>query len=170
MTRIELLRRSGLLCCHFLRNLAFYKAGWRNGSLITQDQFLVNANSNFLDISVLEWCKLFGDRRGKHHWRKVVANQDAFLEALLIKLKITEQEFDAYIEEMRIYRDKFIAHLDTEKIMHPPKMRVARKSVSFLYDHLLSNEQQDDCFHDAPKKASKFYGHFARLGKKAYSK
>ena len=118
---------------------------------------MVNANSNFLDISVLEWCKLFGDRRGKHHWRKVVANQDAFLEALLIKLKITEQEFDAYIEEMRIYRDKFIAHLDTEKIMHPPKMRVARKSVSFLYDHLLSNEQQDDCFHDAPKKASKFY-------------
>ncbi len=66
MTRRERLRQVKILCCHFLRNLAFYKAGWRKGELIFKDQFWVNANGNFIDVCVLEWCKLFGDKRGQH--------------------------------------------------------------------------------------------------------
>ncbi len=170
MTRRQLLRRVGILCCHFLRNLAFYKAGWRKGELIFKDQFWVNANGNFLDICVLEWCKLFGDKRGKQHWRKVITNQDSFFDGLLQAVKLTEAEFEAYIQEMRAYRDKFVAHLDAEEVMHPPKLRAARKSVAFLYDYLLSNEEEDACFHDAPPKASQFYENFACQGKRVYSK
>ena len=170
MTRRQLLRRVGILCCHFLRNLAFYMAGWRKGELIFKDQFWVNANGNFLDICVLEWCKLFVDKRGKHHWRKVITDQASFYDGLLQAVNLTEAEFEAYIEIMRIYRDKFVAHLDAEEIMHPPKLRVARKSVSFLYDYLIANEEEDACFHDAPPKASRFYEHFAWQGKQVYSK
>ena len=168
MTRRKLLRRAGILCCHFLRNLAFYKAGWNKGLLVTQNQFFVNANSNFLDICVLEWCKLFGDAKGKHYWKKVVTDQTAFFDGLLQSLKLTETEFESYIESMRAYRDKFVAHLDNEDVMQVPKLGPARKSVSFLYEYLLAHEEIDDCFHDAPTKASKFYEYFSWLGRKSY--
>lgn len=169
MKRKQLLRRVGILCCHFLRNLAFYKAGWRKGELISKDQFWVNANGNFLDICVLEWCKLFGDKRSKHHWRKVITDQVSFFDGLLRAVNLSKVEFERYIDEMRTYRDKFVAHLDDEEVMHPPRLRVARKSVSFLYDYLLANEEEDTCFHDAPPKASRFYERFARQGKRVYS-
>lgn len=168
MTSRQLLRRVGILCCHFLRNLAFYKAGWKKGALVTNDQFFVNANGNFLDICVLEWCKLFGDKRGQHYWQKVITDQDAFFVGLLQSLKLTETEFEDYINTMRTYRDKFVAHLDAEEVMNLPKLRTARKSVSFLYEYLLAHEEIDGCFHDAPKKASRFYEHSSWLGRKGY--
>lgn len=136
MTRKQRLRRVGILCCHFLRNLAFYKAGWRKNKPIFNDQFWVNANGNFLDICILEWCKLFGENRGQHYWKKVISDQPAFSAELLHAVALTEIQFSAYVEEMRTYRDKFVAHLDSEEIMKIPKLRVARKSVSFLYCYL----------------------------------
>lgn len=170
MTRRHRLRRVGILCCHFLRNLAFYKAGWRKGELIFKDEFWVNANGNFIEICVLEWCKLFGDQRGQQCWRKVVTDHSAFLAGLLSAVGQTEGEFEAYVEEMRAYRDKFIAHLDSEEVMNIPKLRVARKSVSFLYKYLLANEEEGNCFHDAPPKASQFYKLHYSQGRKVYSK
>ena len=170
MTRKKRLRRVGILCCHFLRNLAFYKAGWRNNKLIFNDQFWVNANGNFLDICVLEWCKLFGEKRGKHYWQKVITDQPSFLAGLLHAVGLTEIEFNAYIKEMLIYRDKFVAHLDTVEIMNIPKLNVAKMSASFLYDYLLTNEEEDNCFHDAPSKAIRFYNQFHLQGKRVYSK
>lgn len=168
MTRRQILRRVGILCCHCLRNLAFYEAGWQQGELIFKDQFWVNTNSNFLDICVLEWCKLFGDRRGKHHWRKVITDHASFLDDLLRTVNFNEAEFDAYIETMRDYRDKFIAHLDAEEVMHPPELAVVRKSVSFLYDYLIANQEEDACFNDAPTNASSFYKTHAVQGKRVY--
>lgn len=170
MTRRQRLRRSAILCCHFLRNLAFYKAGWRNGELIFQDQFWVNANGNFLDICVLEWCKLFGEKRGEHNWRRVVTDQTKFFAELLRAVRKTEVEFDAYSVEIRTYRDKFVAHLDSEEVMNIPKLRVARKSIAFLYAYLLANEEEENCFHDAPPKAWRFYKQFASQGRSVYSK
>ena len=170
MERIELLRRSVILCCHTLRNLAFYKAGWKDGQLKRKNQFWVNANSNSLDIAVLEWCKLFADEKAKHHWKKIISNQDQFINALLQKLNITIEEFETYIKAMKTYRDKFVAHLDLDRVMHPPKIRLAKKSVAFLLDYLLDNEEEEDCFFDAPKSAEQFYSYYAWLGHKTYKK
>jgi hypothetical protein len=168
MTRSQFLRRVGILCCHFLRNLAFYKAGWKKGKLITNDQFFVNANSNFLDICVLEWCKLFADERGKHHWRKAITDQDSFFPDLLNTLNLTDAEFKLYTESMKTYRDKFVAHLDLHETMHLPKFRTAKKSVSFLYQYLLAHEEVNGCFHNIPPKASRLYEYFSRIGRKGY--
>jgi hypothetical protein len=54
--------------------------------------------------------------------------------------------------------------------MYPPKLRTARKRVSFLYEYLLANEEVDDCFHNAPQKASRFYEYFASVGRNGYPK
>lgn len=166
MTRRKHLRRVARLCCHFLRNLAFYRSGLR----FNKQPFWTDVSNNFLDISILEWCKLFGDVRGQHNWRKVITNQTAFLSELLRVVGQTEEGFDSYILEMRAYRDKFIAHLDNEDVMHIPRLRVARKSISFLYDYLLDHEEADDCFFDAPSDAYSHYKLYRLLGRKIYSK
>ncbi|MFL9998747.1 hypothetical protein PQR34_45335, partial [Paraburkholderia sediminicola] len=89
MTRRQRLRRAGILCCHFLRNLAFYKAGWKKGEPIRAGQFWINANGNFLDICVLEWCKLFADKKAKQGWRRVVSDPITFYAGLLESLGLT---------------------------------------------------------------------------------
>jgi len=71
----------------------------------------VNVNGNFLDICVLEWCKLFGDPCGKHYWGKIISDRMGFFQGLLNELKMSESEFNAYVTEMRAYRDKYVAHL-----------------------------------------------------------
>ena len=138
--------------------------------MIFNDQFWVNANGNFIDICVLEWCKLFGDKRGQHSWKKVITNQDAFLKGLLLAVGKTQPEFDSYIEEMKTYRDKFVAHLDSEEVMNIPKLKIAKKSVLFLYSYLLANEEETNSFHDAPPKATCLYRQFYSEGRKVYSK
>lgn len=168
MTHRERLRRVAKLCCHFLRNLAFYRSGWRNGSLIVDDPFWTNVNGNFLDICVLEWCKLFGDSRGKHHWRKVITDEQAFRDGLFRAIAMTEVEFAIYIDSMKTYRDKFVAHLDEQNRMDIPDLTGAQASASFLYDYLLSYEEEGDCFYDAPRDAARFYRKIFRTGRTNY--
>ena len=108
------------------------------------------AHDNFLDIAILEWCKIFGDKKAKHAWRKVVSDQPAFLAELLEHLRLTETFFEAYTSEMRIYRDKFIAHLDEENTMNIPNMSPAIKSAQFLYKWMIEKENDCNAFWDAP--------------------
>jgi hypothetical protein len=170
MTRRQRLRRVGTLCLHCLRNLALYRAGWRNGALVFDDPFWVTVNGNFLDVCVLEWYKLFGDSRGQHFWQKVITDPMAFFEGLLKYLGLTEADLNAYVNEMRGYRDKFVAHLDSDEIMHIPKLEVARSSVSYLYEYLRAHEDEEDSFIDAPTNASDFYARFSKEGNSVYDK
>ncbi|MBI2059330.1 MAG: hypothetical protein HYT87_06105 [Nitrospirae bacterium] len=157
-----------ILCCHCLRNLAFYRAGWRGRTPIFGGQFWRSVNGNFLDVCVLEWCKLFGDERGKHYWRKVISHPDAFFQELLGEIGVAESKLDEHIKEMRTYRDKFVAHLDDEEVMQIPTLTITLKSVSCLYDYLLANEGEPEFFSDAIKYASTFYRRFLVEGEKAY--
>lgn len=135
-------RRTAILCGHCLRNIAFYRAGWRptRRDLRVQRQFWIAANGAFIDSAILEWCKLFADPKGKHYWSKSVADKSGFSNALYRRLRLCEAEFSAYIQTFKQPRDKFIAHLDAEPTMYLPRLRVARASAAFLYDHLLSDE------------------------------
>lgn len=168
MTRRQRLRRVGILCCHFLRNLAFYRAGWRKGALILKEPFWVTANGNFLDTCVLEWCKLFADVRGQHFWRKVVTEQTDFFDGLLKTLGQAGADFDTYVKEVKTYRDRFVAHLDSDLKMQIPNLDVARNSIVYLYDYILANEDEGDFFNDAPSSASSQYIRFAKEGKAVY--
>jgi hypothetical protein len=118
---------------------------------------------------VLEWCKLFGDPRGQHYWRKIVTDQPAFFAGLLKALQLTETEFTKYIEEMRSYRDKFVAHLDLDEVMHIPRLRLARKSVAYLHDYVLAHEDDGGFFPEAPSRAARFYTLYANEGRGVYA-
>ena len=148
-------RRAGLLCCHCVRNIAYYRAGWVNGSLVSPADFWKNTNSNFIDIAVLEWCKLFADPKGKHNWRKVVPDRDQFLENLYEVTGVTEGEFKAKRRETKKYRDKFVAHLDDDLRMYVPELDILLSSTQYLFDVI--RMAFPDYLADAPEDLMGFY-------------
>lgn len=171
MTRRQRIHRVGILCCHCLRNTAFYMAGCRDGEVVFKEprQFWINVNGNFIDICVLEWCKLFAEeKKGKHYWGKVITDAAAFFDGLLKALGMTNDEFEAYVKEMLFCRDKFIAHLDSEKTMDIPKLHVAHQSTAYLYDYLRAHEDEGDFFIGFPDTALSFYMRFLNEGKLVY--
>ena len=71
LTRRERLRQVVILCASFARNVAYFRAGQsQTGSeALARSAFWAQVSVNFLDIAVLEWCKLLGDEKDKHFWR-----------------------------------------------------------------------------------------------------
>ncbi|MFC7633389.1 hypothetical protein ACFQVB_38195 [Paraburkholderia humisilvae] len=109
------------------------------GELKQQTEFGATVNGNMLDIAVLEWCKLFADRRAHHYWKRVVRDekeQQQFLAHLLRDAGMNLQGWKRYLDTMRVYRDKFVAHLDTQNVMNIPSLDGALASVQFLYAYL----------------------------------
>jgi len=41
---------------------------------------------------------------------------------------------------MRTYRNKFVAHLDAERVMQIPALDIAYESVEFYFSYLTNNE------------------------------
>jgi hypothetical protein len=136
-------RRVLRLCCSFMRNLAFHRAGLDIevqrklfDPRCAQAAFWLEVHGNFFDISVLDWCKLFADRKGKHHWRRVVEDPDRFEADLYTTLGVTADEFTTLITKINHYRNKFVAHLDEEQTMLLPALEVARRAIVFLHERL----------------------------------
>jgi hypothetical protein len=161
-------RRVGILCCHYLRNCAYYKAGWDGKTPKRDDQFWRSANANCLDLCVLEFCKLFAEARGKHHWRKVITDEPGFLAGLHAALGMNATEFAKYIASMKFYRDKYVAHLDEELGGNYPRLDAGKKAVSYLYDYLLKHEDEGDFFLDAQGTAAQFYSDRKGEGEAVY--
>lgn len=151
MTRDQRLRRCLLLCAHFARNLAYYHARRAGGHVAHEGQdFWTSADGNFLDMAALEWCKLFGDPRGEHAWQKIVTNPSTFEAELLAAVGVTADGFQALVSEFRRYRDKFLAHLDSDHVMYVPRFEAARRAVWFYYAHIWANEIDPAWRGDAP--------------------
>jgi hypothetical protein len=98
-------------------------------------------SGNFIDICVLEWCKLFADKKGKHHWGNIVRRPDDFRVGLLHHLGTDDAGFQKDIDTMLRYRDKFIAHLDSDPIMYIPALDAAKKAVWFYDPYVLDHER-----------------------------
>jgi hypothetical protein len=135
LTKRERLRRVVLLCCHFMRNLAYYRVGHPGEPRAKDREFWLTVNGNFMDQCVLEWCKLFGDTKGEHAWPNIVSEPAAFEAALLSQLSISAADLEAYRVGMREYRDKFVAHLNSERVMNIPNLDTAKASVAFYHGH-----------------------------------
>ncbi|MGE5652495.1 MAG: hypothetical protein ACM34A_20060 [Bacillota bacterium] len=153
-----------------MRNIAFYRAGWRHGHVRTQRQFWLGANGAFLDAAVLEWCKAFAEWDGKHHWRRVISDREVFSRGLFDAVAMSAHEFHEYIKATRSYRDKFVAHLDEELVMYIPRMRVARNSAAYLFNYLRRHPKLAQYLVGAPTSAAEFYGFMYRHASLEYAR
>jgi len=136
MDRVKRLRRVGLLCCSFSRNCAYYKAGWLETKTTATNEFWLTVQNNFLDTAVLEWLKLFGDFKDKHHWKKVAECPDEFKLEMLSFCNTTEAELVEHRNQFKDYRDKFIAHLDSEPTMKIPVLDIALRLTEYYYGYI----------------------------------
>jgi hypothetical protein len=158
MKRRDRLRRVVLLCVHFARNVAYYRAG--HGRLAnTSPPFWITIDGNFLDTAVMEWCKLFGDSKDKHAWAKVVTDAAEFKATLLGHLGITDAEFATYVKEMRGYRDKFLAHLDDLLVMNIPHLDRAFAAVEHYHDQIVQHEAATGDLAGLPTNLAHYYRH-----------
>ena len=105
--------------------------------------FWNTVNGNFLDMCVLDWCKLFGGRTEKYSWQRIVRDPDAFMIDLLRHLGLDEGAFDEEIRMFRKYRDRWVAHLDRDRTGLYPRLDNAKNAVWFYYEHI-GNEQVDE--------------------------
>jgi hypothetical protein len=158
LTKRERLRRVVLLCVHFARNLAYYRAG--HGRLTkSSPQFWITADCNFIDMAVIEWCKLLGDNKGRHYWTNVVTDSSSFEAAMLTHIGVNSDELAAYVDEMRTYRDKFLAHLDDLRVMDIPVLDRALAAVEFYHRHVVQHEAAAGDLAGLPTDLPDYYNH-----------
>lgn len=157
LSRRARLRRTGLLCLHTLRNLAYHRAITDSRRPWKDQQFWVAAHNNYLDVAILEWCKTFTDRAGMHHWKKSVVRSEDFAAEMHTALQSDAESFQAYALSIKSYRDKFVAHLDEENNINIPTMTIAKLSTQALYEWLHYNKNDCNAFYDAPHRADRYY-------------
>jgi hypothetical protein len=169
VTRRQRIRRVALLCVHAICNFAYYRGGRQGNRLVRSEQFWIRANGNFLDIGLLEWCKLFADPRGSHYWEKVISNPAEFKKLLLENCSVSSSDWEKYCTEVREYRDKFVAHLDSELVAHIPSLAIAIDSTRFLLSYLNLNENQDGCFVGIQMNANRLYRAETAIARRNYA-
>ncbi len=157
MERVLLLRRVLLLCCHFTRNLAYYRAAWHEGKHIRNTDFWVTTSGNSYDHCVLEWCKLFGEKTGEHSWAATVSDPAAFEAELYKETNLEAGALEDYRQGMRAYRDKFVAHLDLEQTAQLPTLDIARATTWFLHAHVVAHEIADASLGRLPLALPHYY-------------
>ncbi|AMD92006.1 hypothetical protein AXF15_02005 [Desulfomicrobium orale DSM 12838] len=141
MDKKELIPGIIMLCGCCIRFLAYYRAGDRiqkKHKNKIQMQFWIYVSNSLLNMCILEWCKLFCEKDGKHFWKNGVEDEREFKNGLF-KLEVMqggEAEFDKYKKEIREYRDKYVAHRDLKEPKGEFKLDVVKETTIFLCEYL----------------------------------
>jgi len=143
MDRRTRLQRTSVLCQHTLRNLAYLEAMAECQESWEHAEFWIAAHNNFLDVGILEWCKLFAESTGKHYWAQSISDHPAFLVELVQATGKSDSEFSEYRDGLRRYRNRFLAHLDEDNVYRLPRMTAAVSSTKLLLTWLV--EKEDNC-------------------------
>lgn len=151
---------------YIVRNIAFYRSLAIYCDSLNQNFWIYSFN-NFFDMSVLEWCKVFGSRREPTHWTTVVSDEDMFRSDMLTELNLTDDEWESYWIEMKDYRDISVAHhTKNPDLTKYPCLDTALASTVFLYGHLV-NQLSDapEPVYFLPKDLSRYYERALSLAK-----
>jgi hypothetical protein len=149
------------------RNIADYRAR-RQVTPPPKGDFWISADGNFVDMAVLEWCKVLGDDRAEHGWRKILTEPHRFFAALPSDLAMDAAEWAGLVAEVRWYRDKFLAHLDSDLVMDVPVLDKALQAAGRYYRWTLDNELDPIHRGDIAARLEDFYSARLAEGESAY--
>jgi hypothetical protein len=117
-------------------------------------------HGSFMDLPVLDWCKIFGSNAEPTHWKGVVDDPNQFRLDLLADLKISKEDWEQYWNQMKSYRDELVAHFEAgTEVANFPDLNIAMKSSCFYYNHLyvIINEGKIEHTKFMEDYAEKFY-------------
>lgn len=134
--REKKLRKVALKCGDFARQLSYHRAINKYKDDLKLNFWIATYN-NAIDLAVLDWFHLFGYHNDDLHWKNIVTDIPRFRDELYKFLKVREDEFKAYWEEIKTYRDKDVAHIEIRPVSNVPEMTMALKAVSFYYQTVL---------------------------------
>ena len=154
-TRTQRLRRVLLLACHFARNLGYYRSGIGRSRI--SEEYWETVTVNCRDVCILEWCKPFADSRDPHYWRNVISVPAKFEENLYKRMRVPAPRFEAYRVATRRYRDKFVAHLDSDLVMEIPTLDRALSAARIYYSEVLEVECKPQCARSFPQDLFDYY-------------
>jgi hypothetical protein len=138
MTEREiLLRRVGLKCADFARQLSYHRA-LHEFTESRKLNFWIYMYNNAIDLAILDWFHLFGYHNDDLHWKKVVSDIDNFRERLLACLGLKQNDWEDYREKIKTYRDKDVAHIEVRPVSNVPEMSVALMAADFYYKVVLT--------------------------------
>ncbi|GID03221.1 hypothetical protein [Pseudomonas sp. 008] len=100
------------------------------------NSFWFEISRNALDLAVLEWCHLFGQRKDALHWSKVLSGTENFKAHMLSAIEISEEKWEEYWSQIKVYRDKDLAHIEARNISMIPSMEIAINSTAFYYSKI----------------------------------
>lgn len=154
-------QRTFKLAQYCIANIAAYRVNWKTlaqkRTPIIKNDFWIRANGNFFDAAVLEWCKLFAERDGKHHWSRTFKDKKEWTEGFFNHMGMTSKAFSTELIKIKKYRNKFVAHLDDPIPMNYPLTDFMLKSASYLYDALRTNEKTKMNFIGTYETASEYF-------------
>jgi|GEM_PF-2707132 len=123
------------ICCHFTKNLAYHQAGIGEPDKELKNDFWRMANGNFAEIAILEFCKLFGGWNDQYRWQNVVEDENDFKKRIEVKTTLSFVEFENYVKEIKLYRDKYLSHHDQE--IEFPRLQIATTAVFAYYQYII---------------------------------
>lgn len=130
-------------------------------------------NGNFVDVAILDWCKLFGDTSETHHWSNVIAEvgkRRAFKNELLGLLGCQRAVWNAFEQKMRDHRNEFSAHLGSRRVMRIPELDFAVLSAQHYHRFLFAHENDGRTFGTLPSDPEVYYQSALREGLAFYAR
>jgi hypothetical protein len=107
--------------------------------------------SNFFDMAVLEWCKLFGANAEPSHWKKVFADKEDFIKYILGSVNMSSHDWKGYWTKLTDYRNQNISHFNPNfKPDFYPELEPALISVMAYYEYLIKKMDQYSIEHYLP--------------------
>ncbi len=134
--REKILRRVGMKCRDFSRQLSYHRAVNRYKGNFNL-HFWISVFNNAIDIAILDWFHLFGYHNDDLHWKNIVNDIPAFRSTLYDYVELDEEEWKSYREKIKVYRDKDVAHIEIRPEPRVPDMRIALKAANLYYQYVL---------------------------------
>jgi hypothetical protein len=157
MSSSENSKSAAYLCCHFVRQFAYYNATLAQYS--SNDKYWLTVSGNFIDVCVMEWCKLFGSKSktNYYHYRNVLGDPDRFKASMLDMHALDEKSYLELWGSIKKYRDEFVAHLEKSENTPVPNMQVAGQLVDHYYRALTNEFPHLTSVIDLPKHIDQYY-------------
>ena len=154
--REKLLRRVGLKCADFARQLSYHRAlnSYKDDFKLS---FWIYVYNNSIDLAVLDWFHLFGYHNDDLHWKQIVDDVDTFRQKLFHHVNMTEDNWKLYREKIKTYRDKDVAHIEVHPTSQVPEMSIALNAAAYYYQYVLQELSRYSDYSNWPKDLSEYH-------------